>query len=302
MSDRKLRVLLVTGMSGAGKTSALKCLEDMGYEAVDNIPLSLLGNLVLPRNPSKATMRFQRPIAIGVDIRTRDFGVSALVAMLAGLKDLNLLETKLLFLDCSDAALMRRYAETRHRHPLAAGGSIADGIAAERKVLAELRESADLVVDTTDLILGGLKQVLQRHFAPETQSELALFVTSFSYRRGLPRESDLVFDVRFLPDPADSKVGGADFTELVARDAGFMEFFARLTGFLSPLLPSYAAEGKSYLTISIGDGDGGPRAAFVADRLADWLRGQGWRSQLQHRDLENSRGGSRPGIEGSRGT
>lgn len=283
------RILLVTGLSGAGKTSVLKGLEDMGYEAIDNLPLSLLGNLVLPSQRPFSALQIERPLAVGIDIRTRDFDAAALQQRLAQLAAENEVETRLLYLDCSDAALERRYAETRHRHPLGKGLPLKESIAAERRALSDLRDRADLVLDTSEMTLGGLKRALQRHFALQRAVELGLFVTSFSYRRGIPRESDLVFDVRFLPEAPSDLPGetgqDAAIAEFIARNGGFVEFFDRLTGFLKPLLPRYAAEGKSYLTLSVGDDNGRRRAVAVAERLAAWLEDEGWRVHLQHRDL-----------------
>ncbi len=300
----QLRVLLVTGMSGAGKTSALKSLEDLGFEAIDNIPLGLLGNLFLPLQREFGDTASRRPIAIGIDIRTRDFSVAAFSAMVSALRARPEIEAQVIFLDCSDADLQRRYAETGHRHPLAGDGSASDGIAAERLILSELQKSADQVIDTTDINVRTLKRTLQSQFADDYESELALFVTSFSYPRGVPRDSDMVFDIRYLleSDPighrrvesAMADVGNEqEIAAAVARDSGFMEFFDRLTALLRRLLPRYAAEGKSYLTIAIGDGDGHRGAVFVAERLTSVLTDEGWRVHLQHRELDKQDGNRR---------
>lgn len=276
-------VLLVTGMSGAGRTTALKALEDLGYEAVDNIPLSLLESLVTP---------LPRPMAIGVDIRTRDFGIETFLRAREHLSADGEVRVGVLFLDCDDDELQRRYAETRHRHPLARDRQVADGIACERGLIAPLREAADLVVDTTGLAPGDVKRILQGHFGGDVTKGLEIFVTSFGFRRGLPREADLVFDVRFLSnphyDPALRPLSGRDapVAEHVARDPEFERFFANLTGLLAPLLPRYAAEGKSYLTIALGCTGGRHRSVFVAEKLAAWLEAQGKNVQLGHRDLE----------------
>ena len=297
----RLRVLLVTGMSGAGKTSALKGLEDLGFEAIDNIPLGLLGNLFLPLQREFGDSAARRPIAIGIDIRTRDFSVDAFSTMVGALRARPEIEAQVIFLDCSDDDLQRRYAETGHRHPLAGDGSASDGIAAERLILSDLQRSADHVIDTSDMNVRTLKRTLKDRFADEHESELALFVTSFSYRRGVPRDSDMVFDMRYLlesepgghrqSDSATAGAGGADeIAAAVAHDSGFMEFFDRLTAFLRPLLPRYAAEGKSYLTIAIGDGDGRRGAVFVAKRLTSVLTDEGWRVHLQHRELDRQDG------------
>ena len=281
----KKRLLLVTGLSGAGHSSALKALEDMGYEAVDNLPLFLLGGLV-----EHAAM-LARPIAIGVDSRTRDFSVTALNEHVTRLRGLPGLDVKLLYLDCSDDVLQRRFKETRRRHPLAADRPVIDGIAQERTLLAPLRHLADVAIDTSELRLGDLKQILGGHFAVDRAVQAQIAIVSFSYREGLPREADLVFDVRFLRNPhyeeslrphtgCDAAV--ADFIE---ADPAFAPFFISLTNMLAPLLPAYDREGKSYVTIAIGCTGGRHRSVHTAERLAAWLKGQGRSAHLRHRDI-----------------
>lgn len=288
------RLTLVTGMSGAGKTSALKAFEDLGYEAMDNVPLSFLTAVVRPVQGRFGTAGLSAPLAIGIDIRTRDFGVEPFLRELDRLMAETTTEVKVLFLDCDDDELRRRYAETRHRHPLAQDRPVSDGIARERRLVSVLRERADLVVDTTGLGPGELKRILEGHFGIETTPGLAVFVTSFSYRQGLPRDADLVFDVRFLAnphyDPDLRPLTGRDqaVAEYVAGDKGFQQFFDGLTGLLAPLLPRYAAEGKSYLTIAVGCTGGRHRSVVVAERLAAWLRDQGQRIHLHHKALGNT--------------
>ena len=279
--DSRARVVLVTGMSGAGKTTALKALEDMNYEAVDNLPLSLLNSLVAPD--------FQRPMAIGVDIRTRDFGVEPFLGAIDRLRAGDGFEVRVLFLDCDDVVLSRRYEETRRRHPLAGDRPILDGIDHERALVAPMLDLADLVVDTSELTPGDLKHILQGHLGHS--AGLTLFVTSFSYRHGLPRQADLVFDVRFLNNPhyvAELKdMDGRDpaVAEFISSDTGFGQFFDGVTGLLEPLLPRYAEEGKSYLTIAVGCTGGRHRSVFVAETLARWLEALGRTVQVRHRDL-----------------
>jgi UPF0042 nucleotide-binding protein len=281
------RLLVVTGMSGAGRSTALKALEDMGYEAVDNLPLSLLPNLL--GAPVQGP-----PLAIGIDVRTRDFAVATLLAALDRLAAEHRLDLKLLFLDCEDDRLVRRYTETRRRHPLAGDRPVLDGIGIERQRVSPLRDRADLVIDTTALSPGDLKRLLHGHFALDAAPGITIFVTSFSYRYGLPRDADLVFDVRFLRNPhyvaALRPLTGQDQAvgEFIARDADFPPFFDRLRAWLAPLLPRYEGEGKAYLTIAIGCTGGRHRSVYVADRLAAWLRQQGRPVGLSHRDLETS--------------
>jgi len=283
--SRAADVVVVTGMSGAGKSLTLKWLEDLGYEAVDNLPLSLLGALLRGGEPGK-------PLAIGIDIRTRDFGAQSMMAELDRLHEETQVPAFLLFVDCDDEVLGRRFTETRRRHPLAIDRPLLDGIAHERHLVSPLKSRADLVIDTSSLAPAELRRVLAGHFNRTAKAPLLLFVTSFSYRRGLPREADLVFDVRFLDNPhyvpelrphsgRDSDVAG-----FIAADPGFNPFFSGLTALLRPLLPRYTAEGKSYLTIAIGCTGGRHRSVYVAERLAAWLREQGQQVDLRHRDLE----------------
>jgi len=284
-SRGKLRVVLVTGMSGAGKSSALKALEDVGYEAVDNLPISLITSLVTGAIGSR------RPLAIGVDIRTRGFGIGSFVAELDELIALPGLDVRVLFLDCQDEALRRRYTETRRRHPLAADRPVMDGILHERALVSALLGRADVVLDTTDVTLGALQRSLKGHFGLDEAPGLAVAVTSFSYRYGVPREADLVFDVRFLANPhyeptlkgftgLDREVG-----RFIESDPDFETFFAALTNLLKPLLPRFAQEGKSYLTIAIGCTGGKHRSVYIAERLAAWLGEQGQRASVFHRDI-----------------
>ncbi|MEE8393251.1 MAG: RNase adapter RapZ [Rhodospirillales bacterium] len=290
--DERTRVLLVTGMSGAGKTSALKALEDIGYEAVDNMPLSLIGSLVAPSRRTTGQSVSIGAMAIGVDIRTRDFGVEPLIREMDNLASENSIQVSVLFMDCDDGELIRRYDVTRHRHPLAQDRPVRDGIHQERQMVSPLRERADLILDTTGIGPGELKRILSGHFGLKNKLELSIFVVSFSFRNGLPRDADLVFDVRFLANPhydpglkdltgLDSAVG-----DFISADDGFAGFFDGLTGFLWPLLPRYVAEGKSYLAVAVGCTGGRHRSVFVAEKLAGWLNTKGQKVQIRHRDLD----------------
>ncbi|HSE77414.1 MAG TPA: RNase adapter RapZ [Alphaproteobacteria bacterium] len=283
-------VAIVTGMSGAGKSTALKALEDSGYEAVDNLPLSLLVSLVRPEDG------VGRPIAVGVDTRTRDFSIAAFDAAIDRLRAEPSFETRLVFLDSEDEVLRRRFTETRRRHPLAADRPVTDGIRAERDLIVPLRGRADLVIDTSTLSGADLKRMMQEHFGLGARAGMAVSIISFAYRHGLPREADLVFDIRFLANPhyrpelqALSGRDGA-VAAFIARDAAFQPFFEGLTTMLRALLPRFESEGKSYLTIAVGCTGGRHRSVFVAERLAEWLGGLGRRVNLVHRDIE--RGGS----------
>ena len=283
-----VRVLLVTGMSGAGRTAALKSLEDIGYEAVDNLPLSLLTSLVKP------SISALQPLAIGIDIRTRDFAVGPFLKHIDDLMGSPDIEAQLVFLDCEDEVLRRRYSETRHRHPLALDRPLTDGIMHERRLLNPLRDRADLVVDTSEFTLGDLKRVLDGHFSVTASHGLTVFVTSFSYRRGLPPEADIVLDARFLENPPyvdklrsltgkDDEVGN-----FILADSDFAGFFNSVTDMLATLIPRFSAEGKSYLTIAVGCTGGQHRSVYMVERLATWLDERGEQVAISHRELESS--------------
>jgi RNase adapter protein RapZ len=295
------RLLVVTGMSGAGRSTALKALEDLGYEAVDNLPLSLLGKLLAA--PAQGPH-----LAVGVDVRTRDFGVGALIAALDRLVAQHHLELKIVFLDCEDDRLVRRYTETRRRHPLAGDRPVTDGIELERQRVSPLRDRADLVIDTTTLNPGDLKRLLHGHFALDAAPGIAIFVTSFSYRYGLPRDADLVFDVRFLRNPyyvaALRPLTGRDgaVAAFIEADPDFAPFLERLRGWLEPLLPRYEREGKSYLTIAVGCTGGRHRSVHVAERLAQWLSEGGRTVGVAHRDLDQSAALIAPGARAKAGS
>lgn len=286
------RLLLLTGLSGAGKTTALKSLEDLGYESIDHLPLYFLGRLLPVESEGVET---PAPLAVGVDVRTRDFQIDALIAIIDKLRRNPRLDVGLVFLHCDTDELARRYTVTRHRHPLAVDLPLNDGIDRERQMLAPLRACADLVIDTTALAPGDLKRLLEGHYDVTKATELLIQVMSFSYRSGLPREADLVFDVRFLDnphyDPDLRPLTGRDdkVARFIAADACFAPFFENLTRLLAPLLPRYASEGKSYLTLAIGCTGGRHRSVFIAEQLAAWLATRGRHARIRHRDLERSR-------------
>ncbi len=285
--NAKPDLILVTGMSGAGRSTALKILEDVGFEAIDNLPLTLLPRITA----GQGQLTDAKPLAVGVDVRSRDFSPELLerdTAVLTGEMGLNV---QTIFLDCEDAVLIRRYAETRRKHPLAEDRPVADGLELERRILTPMRESADLVIDTTELTIWDLKQRLSLAFRISEATSLAITVTSFSYRRGLPRDADLVFDVRFFANPhydqtlrdmtgLDAAVG-----DYIAKDPDYDVFWARLTGLFETTLPRYEREGKSYLTVAFGCTGGKHRSVHFAEKLAAWLGDMGWKAGLTHRDM-----------------
>jgi UPF0042 nucleotide-binding protein len=278
------QIVLVTGMSGAGRTTALKALEDCGFEAVDNLPVTLLGSLVRPGD------RPDRDLAIGVDCRTRAFDPLDLIERIAARPSDERPKPRLLFLDCEDEILRRRFAETRRRHPLALDRPVTDGIARERRVMAGLREHADLVIDTSQLSPGDLRRLVSGYFTPMKDHGLTLSVLSFAYRGGLPREADLVFDVRFLANPHYvDELRPKDGRDPAVRahveaDPAYPLLLERLEALLFPLLPSYEREGRSYLTIAFGCTGGRHRSIVVAEAFAARLREVGWPVVLRHRD------------------
>ncbi len=277
------RTVIVTGMAGAGRSSALKILEDLGFEAVDNLPLPLLPRLLRGEDEGQ-------DLALGIDTRSRRFAPATLlreIERLAGDGAAPLL----LFLDADDEILLRRFTETRRRHPLAQDRPVADGIVRERRLLAPLREAADLVVDTSRLALPELRRLLESRFEDAAGPRPVITVMSFAYRNGLPREADLVLDVRFLAnphyDPALRPLTGRDpeIGAFVAADEAYAPFERGLLALLRQLLPRYRSEGKSYLTIALGCTGGRHRSVFVAERIARCLRDDGWRVTLLHREL-----------------
>jgi UPF0042 nucleotide-binding protein len=291
MTAARTRVLLVSGMSGAGKSSALKVLEDLGYEAVDNLPLSLLAGLATGATPVVPKGETANALAIGIDTRTRDFVPSRFIQGLRLLRKTSDIEVRFLFLDCDDEVLKSRFVTTRRRHPLATDRPVADGIRGERSLMGSLKARADVLVDTSEMTLPDLRRVLTGHFSLDHAPGLAVTVTSFSYGRGVPRDADLVFDVRFLNNPfyrsrLKALTGMAEaVAAYIIKDKRWAPFFAKLTDFLAFLLPCYAEEGKSYLTIAIGCTGGRHRSVFAAGEVARRLREAGYRVNVRHRDI-----------------
>ena len=291
----KERVLIVTGMSGAGRTASLKVLEDLGYEAVDNLPLSFLGRLIDQPEPENLLGK-GRPLAIGVDLRTRGFAVETVIDALERWKANHFAEVLSIFVDCEDVVLGRRFTETRRRHPLASDRPLSDAIELERRLLSRLRDCADLVLDTTERTLPELKVVLAKHFAYGKGTGTEIFIKSFSFRHGLPREADLVLDVRFLRNPHyDQKLrplSGEDeaVRSYIMRDPGIAEYLNAVEEMLALCLPRYREEGKSYLTIAIGCTGGRHRSVSVAVEIAKRLEHRDWRVRLQHRDMHRDAG------------
>ena len=299
--DARRPFVVVTGLSGAGRITALHALDDMGYVAVDNIPLPLLGDLM--RSTAGNPGEMAAPLAFGVDTRTYGFDPHELVRHVRRLRERSDIRARLLFLECETETLQRRYTESRRPHPLAPDRPVADGIVEERRQIGWMRDSADVVIDTSALSPHEFKQLLVGHFALVRSPGMRFSVMSFSYRRGLPREADLVFDVRFLKnphyEPTLKPLTGRTpaVAAYVASDPGYRPFLDGLKALVGPLLPRFDAEGKSYLTIAIGCTGGRHRSVAVAEELADWLRGAGRSVTLSHRDAEAAGGAGGAGAE-----
>jgi RNase adapter protein RapZ len=286
--SRPNRILLVTGMSGAGKSTALKSLEDLGWETVDNLPLLLLNRLLVTRLPEGASD--DRPLAIGIDSRTRGFDATEIVQQIKQLRERGD-DISTLFLDCSGAELERRFSETRRRHPLALDRPAADGIARERELLAPLRRWADHLIDTSKSTSNDLRLDMRTRFAEPISSATTLSVMSFGFARGVPHNADLVFDMRFLRNPhwdetlramsgLDQPVAG-----YIAADPTYEDAVSRIEDLLLLLLPRYEAEGKAYVAIAFGCTGGRHRSVHVATRVGERLRNAGFSPTVAHRDL-----------------
>jgi RNase adapter protein RapZ len=283
------RVLLVTGLLGAGKTTALKLLEDLGWEVIDNFPIRLLERLL--DSPSGDTHAPRAPLAIGFDSRTRGFDPRSTIGLVKRLGSRGDIELTTLFLDCASAELERRYNETRRRHPLAQDMPVSSGIRAERELLEPLRRWADSVIDTSAYSSNELSQVMRERFASADSNALTVTVASFGFARGMPPVADLVFDMRFLDNPhwqSDLKpLTGLDqpVGDHIRADPAYAEAFTRIRDLVLFLLPRYQAQGKAYVNIAFGCTGGRHRSVFFAEQLGAALRGAGFSPTMLHRNL-----------------
>jgi RNase adapter protein RapZ len=278
-------VVLVTGASGAGRTTAIRALEDFGYEVIDNLPLRLIPRMM-------AAGPHDHPLALGIDVRTRGFSAAALAETVDALVADPALDVELLFLDCRADVLSQRYSETRRRHPLSPDETPMRGIEREIELLAPLRARADVLIDTSDLTVHDLKAEIQRWVGVDGDEALSISVQSFSYKRGVPHGLDLVFDVRFLRNPHWEKslrpFTGRDeaVAAYVKADPRYPEFVERICGLVEFLLPAYAEEGKAHLSIGFGCTGGRHRSVALAETVAKGLAADGWRVSIRHRELE----------------
>ena len=282
-------LVLVTGMSGAGKSTTLKILEDLGYEAIDNLPLSLLSELVQARGENGRP----GPLALGIDSRTRGFDpgdIERYLEPLLGEGERG--EIALLFLDCETEVLRRRFSETRRPHPLAHDDPVDEGIRRERALLGWVRDRADLTVNTSRFSVRDLRSIIAARFGPEAGRAPAVFVLSFAYSRGVPPDADFVFDVRFLSNPHHVPTlrpltgREPEVARHVRDDPAYGPFFEGMVAMLKPLLPAFERDGRSYLTIALGCTGGRHRSVAVAEHLAETLGGGRWQVTVRHRDLD----------------
>ncbi len=284
-------ILIVTGLSGAGKSTSLKTLEDAGWETVDNLPLMMIDRLLAAPVPEGHDASEDRPLAIGIDSRTRGFAADSILSRIATLRSKTDRHVEILFLDCSGSVLERRYAETRRRHPLALDRPAADGIARERELLEPLRRAAVHVIDSSDLTSNALQQAIRQRFADSFESTLTLL--SFGFARGVPRNADFLFDMRFLQNPYwdDSlrNLTGLDdaVRAHVMADPLFDTVVGQIEMLLTTVLPRYGEDGKAYVTIAFGCTGGRHRSVCVTEEIARRLRAAGFSPTVAHRNLES---------------
>lgn len=293
------RLILVTGPSGAGRSTAINVLEDLGFEAIDNLPLTLLPRLL--ENGGAG-----RPLALGIDARNRDFSTNGFLDLL---DDLSLTEAtpfEVLFLDCRAEVLLRRFSETRRRHPLAPAETPEIGIQREFELLAPIRDRTDFLIDTSDLSPHDLRAEVERWFAPKEGRQLAISVHSFSYKRGVPRGIDMIFDCRFLRNPywqEDLRLldgRSPAVAQYVSEDVRYEDFISKVQDLSEMLLPAYVEEGKTHFSIGFGCTGGQHRSVAVAENLSSALAQGGWQVSTRHREMERRAHNSRGSISGTK--
>jgi len=278
------RVVLVTGPSGAGRSTAIAALEDLGYETIDNLPLSLVPRLI--DGP------LRQPLALGIDVRNREFSAAGLIELIDRLTRAPELHLEVLFLEARPEVLSRRYSETRRRHPLAPSEAPEVGIAQEIDLLIPIRARADVLIDSSDMTIHDCRAEIGRLFDMGRRERLAISVHSFSYKRGVPRGLDMMFDCRFLSNP-HWVPGLRPLTGLepavaahVAADPRYEGFVSRVQDLLLFLLPAHVEEGKSHLAVGFGCTGGQHRSVAVTEAIAKALAAAGWHVSKRHRELE----------------
>ena len=282
----KETLFIVTGLSGAGISSSLKILEDLGCDVFDNFPLSLLSSLLEQQKPH------HRPIALGIDTRARDFNPDQILDVIHHIKSSLEWDVKTFFLTADDPVLLKRFTDTRRTHPLARDRAVSDGIATEKSLLYPLKYKADTILDTSEFSIHDLRHAIEGHLEGVRTKKLNISVMSFAYRHGVPREADIVFDMRFLRNPnwvADLKeMTGREklVQDYIEGDANFSGFIANLKNILGPIIPAYTHEGKTYLTIAFGCTGGKHRSVATTEAIAAWLKSSNHPVTIHHRELK----------------
>jgi UPF0042 nucleotide-binding protein len=278
-------VVLLTGPSGAGLSTATNALEDLDFEAIDNLPIRLV--LPLLEHPGS-----DRSLSLGLDMRNRDFSPQAFLELVSELETRAEIAAQIVYLDCRPEEILRRYSSTRRRHPIAEAPDLAEGIAREIEILRPIAARADILIDTSDLNPHELRAEVEKWFAPSGERKVAVQVQSFSYKRGLPRGADVVFDCRFLRNPHwEAELRPRDghdrrVQEYISRDPNFDPFLQRVCDLSLFMLPAVRQEGKSYLTIAFGCTGGRHRSVTMAERLSHALEAKGWQVSVRHRELD----------------
>ena len=287
MSDAHQRIILLTGPSGAGRSTAIRAMEDLGFEAIDNLPLSLLPRL-LDGPP------ISHDLVLGLDVRNRDFSANALIQTLDRLQGMQGITPELLYIDCRADVLLRRFSETRRRHPLAPAESPDQGVQRELDLLIPIRARADILIDTSEMTPHDLRAEVDRLITPESGARLAVSVNSFSYKRGLPRGVDMVLDCRFLRNPywepslRSFNGTSAEVAAYVAEDERFQPFFDKTLEMAELLLPAYLEEGKAHFALGFGCTGGQHRSVAIAEKMSQALAERGWQVSSRHRELERA--------------
>lgn len=280
------KLIVVSGPSGAGRSTAINVLEDVGFESIDNVPLSLIPRLTDGPLP--------RPLAIGLDVRNRDFSTDAVAETLATLRARGDIDAQMLFLEADEDTLVRRYSETRRRHPLAPDEPAIQGIRREADILAPLRAQAEFLLETSDLSPHDLKARLTDWFGEQGSALFGVSLQSFSYKRGSPKGADMTFDCRFLKnpywDPPLRKLTGQDGAvgTYIETDPRAAQFIHKVTDLMLMLLPAFREEGKSHLSVGFGCTGGQHRSVYVTEQIALALANQGWQVSKRHRELDRA--------------
>jgi UPF0042 nucleotide-binding protein len=287
---KNLRVVIITGLSGSGKSTALRALEDIGFFCVDNLPVILLPKFLSITTSSSPEIK---QVAMVMDLRERSF-LDKYPKIFTGLKEKGY-KIEILFMESSDDSLLHRFSETRRIHPLSERGWIMEGILLEREKLTSLKTMADKIIDTTSLNVHQLKDIVQRHFLPSSRhKKMVINVTSFGYRYGLPADADLVFDVRFLPNPyfmenlKNYDGTNTDVKNYVLENKESKEFLEKIMDLMNLLIPLYEKEGKVRLNVALGCTGGKHRSVVMANKLGSYFSSMKYRVNLNHRDINKN--------------